>query len=276
VTQLTTAASAQLAELFEKMRGILPAEEFVRLAGKDLNTVGGIAYTEVDLSKLPTAAGAFQAIDDSGFILHCLERDSAKGALLRVWIGGEIRAVGPGDTVVGQYSSFKLGLHPDSVTTGTVRFLRTLSPWANFIPAASAKDNPSAAQLLGSGTTTAKMVQVTVAAQPNLITQAAGAFDITGWKKIRIRTTGDDGGGHTLGAAGGFSLLPWTNPERVAGVANWFPQNDQVITDAGMADGGANNLRCYVMQVTGRGLMYLEPFSAGTLTQLPLFVEGIE
>lgn len=268
---LTPAQAAQLANFSEVLRAILPNEEAVRLAGPDHSNAGGLAYDEVNLAQL--SAGGYSKVDSSGYMLQMLERDSAKGALLMLQMGSEMRAFGPGDTFYGRFSQYNLKLHPDSVTTGTVRFVRTLTPWANFLAGPGAHDNVIAQPLLGTGTALTQMVQLAAGTRP---TTLANSFDVTGWKKIRVRTVGDDGAAGTLGT-NGFSLLPWLNTARVTGAANWFAQNDQVVVDPGIPDGGAGyNLRSLVIPVTGRGLMYLEPFGLTGMVGLPLFVEGIE
>lgn len=228
---------------------------------------------EVDLTK------ANVDLKTGGFGVVALKNGSHPGARVALTLneGNVIHQFGPGSECGGPFETLRLVREPGSARLGILYLVVLDSPWASF------KEGPVGAlapiELLGSKDSKLPagytFVAVAAATDPANATPAVtGAFDATGFKKIRVSIDGRDAGVDFSTA----DLVPFTSPDYTAAAGGtWFKQEDQ---RAGLTDndGTANRYRVIDLEVQGEGWMYLaiENMTGANVVGLSFYVQGIE
>lgn len=262
-------------ELFQRLTRYLPALEVLRrFGGQTLNNGGGLVTEDIDLAALLAAPSGKQTVPRGGRALYYSPRGSARGGLLQLELGGQLKDFGPGDRITGTFDEFVVQRHPDSAELGIARLVITTSPWAELEAMLADPSQAAGTDLLGTfNTPTPAFIAVAEDTDPSG-TAPAGSFDCSGWNTIRLLIDTQTGGAN----ATTFDLIPWalTNKNVTNVQAIWFEQGTERISVPD-TDTTGGRYRVVIFNVKGRARMYfsIRNLQAAARTGLGFIVQGI-
>lgn len=229
----------------------------------------------IDLSDAKASAGGLQLQAPGAYGLVALKNGSNPGARLKLTVNGsEARQFGPGSTFTGPFDSL-LALREDgSAATGFLQVLVLDSPFASFNEANVTALAPVA--LLGTRVGAVyNFVLVAEDTDPvNGALNVTGAFDVSGFSKIRVLIDGRTGGVDFTTA----DLVPFSSPDYTpAAGGTWFEQGLERVSIPDTDAVGSERYRSVVLDVTGVGFLYLaiRNLLLAARTGLSFYVEGI-
>ncbi len=267
MTALNGTPLAQL-EQFAQLWSQLTARD-----DKPINKFSAWNIYEVDLADQDVAASSLnlgRATGKSGYGIYFLRRGSNPGALLSLNCGGVLRTFGPGDSFTGTFDDFTVKSAAGGAVIGKALLLIITNPRVNYEEVAAAIIQGDATTLLGTIVGTAvTTVSVAEDTDPSGV-MPQGAFDVTGWKQIRVLIDTNSNGGN----ATSFDLVPWLDP---LNSGTWYEQGTERIS---VPDTDVTGGRWRVVNVPlsgGPGRLYfsIRNLLAAGRTALGFAVQGV-
>lgn len=237
---------------------------------------GGLSVKRVALSSLSVDRWTRVSLGGKAYRVHFSKRASAAGAHLEVK-EPELASFAPGDALEGARTELELRLRPDSNTVGTCVFQCSRRPGVKLEEGDFAGGPVKPTALLGAvGEESGAITYVSVAedtAPSGAPASQAGAFNCSGWRKIRVTINGT--------ALETTDLVPWQYRGGTAdgtGTTGAWTENGLERISVPDSTPTAYATRSFILNVAGNGWMFFQPRSllpAG-LTALNMLVEGIE
>jgi hypothetical protein len=191
---------------------------------------------------------------------------SAPGARLDIEVGGRVECLYPGSRIVGPFDAFTVQRAERSSLKGLGYLIVQLRPDADFVEPAEVPGQLCApVDLLGDSSVlngTFVSVPEDTAPTGDLPT---GAFDTTGWSRIRVFLSGSG-----LVSA---DLIPWVREPKSQ---LWFPQPDalRAVVDSA-ATGYDRRVMLFDLEATGQTFLEVRSLLPAPLTHLGMIVQGV-